>query len=148
MFPRRPVGILLGYLADVAFADPRRGHPVAAFGAVAGRLERLTYRDRRVAGAVRGANCLATIQAAVDAAHSGDVIHVGRGSFPGGLTIDKSLTLVGTHPGEGNTIIGRTPSVLFTIGLDGRRLRAVQTEKVRRFGRDPVWVRWPRHWNR
>ena len=55
----------------------------------------------------------------------------------------RSLTIVGTHPGEGNTIIGRTPSTLFTIGLDGHRLRAVQTEKVRRFARDPVWVRWP-----
>jgi dipeptidyl aminopeptidase/acylaminoacyl peptidase len=55
----------------------------------------------------------------------------------------RSVTLVGAHPGKGNTIIGRTPSVLFTIGLDGRRLRAVQTERFRRFQRDPVWVRWP-----
>jgi hypothetical protein len=54
----------------------------------------------------------------------------------------RSLTLIGTHPGKGNTIIGRTPSVLFTIGLDGRRLRMVQAEKVRRFDRDPAWVRW------
>ena len=61
----------------------------------------------------------------------------------------RSLTIIGTHPGvgtrpgTGNTIIGRTPSVLFTIGLDGRRLQRVQTEKVRRFERDPVWVDWP-----
>jgi hypothetical protein len=69
---------------------------------------------------------------------------------PGG----RSLTLIGTHPGiatrpgTGNTIIGRTPSVLFTIGLDGHRLRSVATEKVRRFDRDPVWVGWPRRRNR
>jgi hypothetical protein len=62
----------------------------------------------------------------------------------------RSLTLIGTHPGvatrpgTGNTIIGRTPSVLFTIRLDGRRLHPVQTEKVRRYGRDPLWVDWPR----
>jgi Tol biopolymer transport system component len=61
----------------------------------------------------------------------------------------RSLTLIGMHPGiatrpgTGNTIIGRTPSVLFTIGLDGHRLRTVQTEKVRRYERDPLWIDWP-----
>jgi WD40-like Beta Propeller Repeat len=61
----------------------------------------------------------------------------------------RSLTLIGTHPGvatrpgTGNTIIGRTPSVLFTIGLDGRGLRRVQTETAQRYERDPQWVDWP-----
>jgi adenosylcobinamide-phosphate synthase len=41
-----------GYLADLVFGDPRRGHPVAGFGAVAAALERLTYRDTRTAGVV------------------------------------------------------------------------------------------------
>jgi adenosylcobinamide-phosphate synthase len=41
-----------GYLADLLFADPRRGHPVAIFGSWAARLERLTYRDHRTAGVV------------------------------------------------------------------------------------------------
>jgi Tol biopolymer transport system component len=65
----------------------------------------------------------------------------------------RSLTLIGTHPGvttrpgTGNTIIGRTPSVLFTIGLDGRRLRRVQTEEARRYERDPLWIDWPRSWD-
>ena len=58
----------------------------------------------------------------------------------------RSLTLIGAHPGKGNTVIGRTPSVLFTIGLDGGRLRAVQKERFRRFQRDPAWVRWPDRW--
>lgn len=48
----RPVGILLGFLADAVLADPRRGHPVAGFGWGATGLEGLTYRDDRVAGAV------------------------------------------------------------------------------------------------
>ncbi|AWT55191.1 cobalamin biosynthesis protein [Mycolicibacterium smegmatis] len=43
-------GIACGYLADLVFADPRRGHPVALFGSGAARLERLTYRDNRAAG--------------------------------------------------------------------------------------------------
>ncbi len=47
----RVAGVLAGYLADLVFGDPRRGHPVAGFGAVAAALERLTYRDTRTAGA-------------------------------------------------------------------------------------------------
>lgn len=58
----------------------------------------------------------------------------------------RSLTFVGKHPGRGATVIGRTPSALFTIGLDGRRLRTVQTEKAQLFGRSPSWVRWPQRW--
>jgi len=46
----RAVGLLAGWLADLVFADPRRGHPVAGFGAVASALERRTYRDSRLAG--------------------------------------------------------------------------------------------------
>lgn len=46
----RPVGIAAGYLADVLFGDPRRGHPVAGFGRCATALESRTYRDSRRAG--------------------------------------------------------------------------------------------------
>lgn len=48
----RLTGVLIGYLADRALGDPRRGHPVAAFGQAAAALEGLTYRESRVAGAV------------------------------------------------------------------------------------------------
>jgi len=48
----RLVGVLAGYLADAVFGDPRRGHPVAAFGAAAAGLERFSYRDSRLAGAM------------------------------------------------------------------------------------------------
>jgi adenosylcobinamide-phosphate synthase len=44
------VGLLLGALADAAFGDPRRRHPVAGFGAVAAALEGRGYADRRTAG--------------------------------------------------------------------------------------------------
>lgn len=46
----RAVGLLLGVAADAVFGDPQRGHPVAVFGAVAQRAEKLLYRDRRRAG--------------------------------------------------------------------------------------------------
>jgi adenosylcobinamide-phosphate synthase len=46
----RAVGLLLGVAADGAFGDPRRGHPVAGFGKAAGRVERVLYRDHKLAG--------------------------------------------------------------------------------------------------
>jgi adenosylcobinamide-phosphate synthase len=48
----RIVGVLGGYLADLALSDPKRGHPVALFGRAAAALEGVTYRDARVTGAV------------------------------------------------------------------------------------------------
>jgi adenosylcobinamide-phosphate synthase len=47
----RPVGLLIGYLADRVFGDPSRYHPVAGFGRLAGALERRWYADNRGRGA-------------------------------------------------------------------------------------------------
>lgn len=47
----RIAGVVIGYLADRALGDPRRGHPVALFGQAAAALENVTYRDSRIAGA-------------------------------------------------------------------------------------------------
>ena len=44
-------GLLLGLLADRAFGDPRRGHPVALFGSAMLALEARIWRDDRAAGA-------------------------------------------------------------------------------------------------
>jgi adenosylcobinamide-phosphate synthase len=44
------VGLALGYLLDLLVGDPRRGHPVAAFGRLATVLENRLYADRRSAG--------------------------------------------------------------------------------------------------
>jgi len=46
------VGVAAGYLADIVVGDPQRGHPVAVFGRAAAKLEQVTYRDSRVAGAL------------------------------------------------------------------------------------------------
>jgi adenosylcobinamide-phosphate synthase len=45
-------GLALGYLADRLLGDPRRGHPVAAFGTVAAWLEARCYADSRTAGLI------------------------------------------------------------------------------------------------
>lgn len=39
--------------ADLALSDPKRGHPVAAFGRAAAELEQFTYRDAKIAGALQ-----------------------------------------------------------------------------------------------
>ncbi|WP_051485419.1 cobalamin biosynthesis protein [Nocardioides sp. J54] len=46
----RSSGLLLGFAADRLLGDPRRGHPVAAFGTVAARLERSLHADSRARG--------------------------------------------------------------------------------------------------
>ncbi|SDT40079.1 adenosylcobinamide-phosphate synthase [Friedmanniella luteola] len=44
------LGLAAGFGLDQLLGDPRRGHPVAGFGAVAARLERRTWADRRAPG--------------------------------------------------------------------------------------------------
>ncbi|GLZ35875.1 cobalamin biosynthesis protein CobD [Lentzea sp. NBRC 105346] len=51
----RAVGLLLGVAADAVFGDPKRFHPVAAFGRAAAGLEQRVYRDHHVAGAAYSA---------------------------------------------------------------------------------------------
>jgi len=46
----RPLGLLLGYAADLALGDPRRWHPVAGLGQAMAGLEQRLYADRRSAG--------------------------------------------------------------------------------------------------
>ncbi|WP_329069584.1 cobalamin biosynthesis protein [Streptomyces sp. NBC_01429] len=50
-------GATAGLLADLLFADPRRGHPVAAFGRAAGAVERVLWRDHRGWGALYTVVC-------------------------------------------------------------------------------------------
>lgn len=50
-------GAALGFLVDLAAGDPRRGHPVAAFGRAAAAVERRLWRDHRGSGALHTALC-------------------------------------------------------------------------------------------
>lgn len=51
------VGLLLGTAWDAAVPDPRRGHPVAGFGAAAGALERRMWADSRLRGCAYAVAC-------------------------------------------------------------------------------------------
>jgi adenosylcobinamide-phosphate synthase len=62
--PRRSslaLGLLIGTALDAVLPDPRRSHPVAAFGAAAGALERRMFQDGRMRGAAFTALCVGTV---------------------------------------------------------------------------------------
>ncbi|MBO8188360.1 cobalamin biosynthesis protein [Streptomyces spirodelae] len=64
----RAGGLVLGFAADALLGDPRRGHPVAAFGRAAAALERRIWRDHRGAGALYVVLCAGGAVAAAGAA--------------------------------------------------------------------------------
>jgi adenosylcobinamide-phosphate synthase len=53
-------GLAVGFMADRVFGDPKRGHPVAGFGAAASWLEARCYADRETAGVVHAAALVGT----------------------------------------------------------------------------------------
>jgi adenosylcobinamide-phosphate synthase len=57
------LGLAAGVALDALFGDPRRGHPVAAFGRAAAALESRDYRDSRVRGAAHTAACVLAVAA-------------------------------------------------------------------------------------
>jgi len=60
----RAAGLLLGAALDAALADPRRRHPVAAFGSLAGQAEARLWADSRGRGAAYLAVCLLPVTTA------------------------------------------------------------------------------------
>ena len=113
----RAAGLALGYLADVALGDPRRGHPVAWFGTGAASLERLTYADRRAAGA---AHTGALVGALLVAGLAVDRLAARRGPLPTTLS-----TAAVTFVVLGGTSLARTGAEMSDrVGgadLDGAR---------------------------
>ncbi|MFD3463301.1 cobalamin biosynthesis protein [Nocardia fluminea] len=55
------VGLVLGFVLDRVFGDPRRWHPVAGFGTAAAALEAETYADDRRAGVVHEAIAVGSV---------------------------------------------------------------------------------------
>lgn len=119
----RIVGILAGYLADVAFGDPSRGHPVAVFGTAAGALEEFTYRDSRAAGALHAGVLVVTtglLGAALQRRVGGTV-----------------TTAVATWVALGGTSLARTGSEMAAL-LQGGDVAAARLLLPSLCGRDPA----------
>jgi adenosylcobinamide-phosphate synthase len=62
-------GLAAGVALDALFGDPRRGHPVAAFGRAAAALEARDYADSRRRGAAHAAVCVLAVAAPAAALH-------------------------------------------------------------------------------
>lgn len=123
--------MLAGYLADVALGDPARGHPVAAFGRAAAGLERVTYRDTRVAGVVHagmlvgGVSLLgAALQRAAD-----------RGGPPWSIAAVAAATWVSV----GGTSLARTGLAMSEL-LERGDVEAARRLLPSLCGRDPAWL--------
>jgi adenosylcobinamide-phosphate synthase len=56
-------GLAAGVVMDALLGDPRRGHPVAAFGRAATALEARDYTDSRLRGAAHAVACILAVAA-------------------------------------------------------------------------------------
>ena len=109
----------------------RRGTVLVAAIAVTAMISGTAMESARSAATLcvgAQAGCFPTIQAALDAAQDGDTIAIGPGAFAGGITIAKSVQLVGAGAGA-TTIEGGGP--VLTIGeLDGGDQPTVSVSRV------------------
>ncbi|MBL1097238.1 cobalamin biosynthesis protein [Streptomyces coffeae] len=94
-------GAALGFLCDLATGDPRRGHPVAAFGRAALAAERVLWRDHRGYGALHTALC------AGGAAAGAALLTRAVRAVAGRRRADIALTAAATWAVLGGTTLGR-----------------------------------------
>lgn len=92
------------------------GGAAVAVAAVIGISSEAGAAKATNAPCVGGSGCYPTLREALAAARDGDTIRVNPGSYAGGVTIDKSITLRGAGPGR-TTIAGGGP--VLTIGRWG-----------------------------
>jgi hypothetical protein len=111
-------GAAHGFAGSIA-ARGERGNADRLFLAATrrgGALLRSTAPSARAGKALcvgKGHHCFSTIQAALDAAQDGDKIKIDPGTFAGGITIDKNVSLTGSGA-DATTISGGGPVI--TIG--------------------------------
>ncbi|GAA4925003.1 cobalamin biosynthesis protein [Streptomyces coeruleoprunus] len=120
-------GAAAGLLGDLLLGDPRRGHPVAAFGRAANAVEGVLWRDHRGWGALHTAVCAGG--AAATAALTARAVR-GRGAASVALTAATVWAVVG------GTSLGREARAI------GGALAAGDVETARErlphlCGRDP-----------
>jgi len=140
----RGAEIAAGYVADVLFGDPRRGHPVALFGSGAAALERLTYADSRRAGALHVGTLLGAVgllgvaveRAAARRGPGWTVVATAAATFValGGTSLSRTgdqmagLLHAGDVAGARRllpSLCGRDPAVLDSAGLVRAALESV-----------------------
>lgn len=130
-------GATLGLLADLLVGDPRRGHPVAAFGRAAGAAERVLWRDHRGWGVLHTAVCVggaaalgALAQRAVRACPAASVALTGAATWAvvGGTSLVREARAVrrALEAGDVETARARLPH------LCGRDPQALDADGIAR----------------
>ncbi|MFJ2772952.1 cobalamin biosynthesis protein [Streptomyces sp. NPDC087300] len=94
-------GAAAGLVGDLLLGDPRRGHPVAAFGRAAGAVERVLWRDHRGWGALHAVVCAGG--AAGAAALAAGLVRRSPAASAGSV----ALTAAATWAVVGGTTLGR-----------------------------------------
>jgi len=124
----RAVGLLLGVAADTAFGDPRRRHPVAAFGRHAMTAERACYAETRLAGLIYTAALVGAASAV-----GGLAERAGRGRAPvqvAGTALATWMVLGGASLAEEGAAMARA--------LDAGDLDVARSRLPHLCGRDPA----------
>lgn len=124
----RGAGLALGATLDALLGDPRRGHPVAAFGRAASALEKRLYGRSKVRGAAFTAGCVA--------------VAAGAGLAAERVTRRRPLahtavTALATWAVLGGTSLGREGRQMARL-LEGADLEAARDRLPHLCGRDPA----------
>ncbi|MFI6940695.1 cobalamin biosynthesis protein [Streptomyces sp. NPDC050418] len=120
-------GAAAGLLGDLVFGDPRRGHPVAAFGRAASAVERVLWRDHKAAGVLHTAFC------------AGGAVALGTlaaGAVRRSPAASVALTAVATWSVVGGTSLARE-AWLIASALDAGDLAGARERLPHLCGRDP-----------
>ncbi|MFI0267225.1 cobalamin biosynthesis protein [Streptomyces luteogriseus] len=120
-------GAAAGLIGDLLLGDPRRGHPVAAFGRAAGAVERVLWRDHRGWGALHTAVC------AGGAVALGSV--AARAVRPSAVA-SVALTAAATWAVVGGTSLAREARTI-GLALEAGDVEAARARLPHLCGRDP-----------
>ena len=120
-------GLAAGLAVDTLLGDPRRAHPVAAFGAVATALEQRTHRDSRTAGAAH-----ALLLTAGAAGFGAAVERALPGTAP-----RTAVTALATWAVIGGASLRREAAAMARL-LEADDLDAARTRLSHLCGRDPA----------
>jgi adenosylcobinamide-phosphate synthase len=131
-------GLALGYLADRVFGDPRRGHPVAAFGAAANWLETRSYADRQTAGLLHTAalvGAAASLGAALERVSAKRpaanivITAVATWTVLGGRSLTQEANTIANQLASGNLLAARD-HVRHLVGRDTAELSTTEVARA------------------
>lgn len=124
-------GLAVGYLADVVFGDPRRGHPVAAFGAAARALEHRMWADSPERGVAYTGICVGA------SAGLGVAVHAATAHRPLARAAATALATWAVLGGSGLAGEGTTMARLVEDGERDGDLTSARSRLSHLCGRDP-----------